>query len=93
MICPDNEEIKEGGEDLELQRTYSERKANVMWRSCCVELNRDFTIFFTKYIMLLGLMVFFSYSLHESETCEDKNLFQSLLMLVLGISVPNPKLR
>lgn len=91
MICPVEE--KEEMNDLELQRTNSERKVNIMWRSCCLELNRDFTIFFTKYIILIGLMIFFSYELHIAEDCNDKNLFQSLLMLVLGISVPNPRLR
>ena len=89
MICPKQEEKNE---DLELQRVNSEVRANIMWRSCCVELNRDFTIFFTKYIILIGLMIFFSVELHISITCEDKQLFISLLTLIIGVAIPNPKL-
>ena len=90
MICPKEEEQKIN--DLELQRSNSEVRANVMWRSCCIELNRDFTVFFTKYIILIGLMVFFSAELHLSITCEDKQLFMSLLTLIIGVAIPSPRL-
>ena len=90
MICPNNDEEMK---DLELQRTNSEIRSNIMWRSCCIELNREFTIFFTKYFILISLMIFFSVELHISTTCEDKQLFMSLLTLMIGVAVPNPKLR
>lgn len=93
MNCLKNNEEVKPEEDLELQRTNSERKVNIMWRSCCLELNRDFTIFFTKYLILIGLMIFFSFELHIAEDCNDKSLFQSLLLLVFGVAIPNPKLR
>ena len=89
MICPNEEEMK----DLELQRTNSEINGRRKWKSCCFYVDREVVVFSTKYFILIGLMTFFSVELHLSETCEDKNLYQSLLMLVLGISVPNPRLR
>ena len=88
MICPNEEEMK----DLELQRTNSEINGRRRWKSCCFYVDRDVVVFSTKYFILIGLMTFFSYELHIAEDCNDKNLYQSLLMLVLGISVPNPKL-
>ena len=89
MICPNNEEMK----DLELQRTNSEINGRRKWKSCCFYVDREVVVFSTKYFILISLMIFFSAELHISTTCEDKNLYQSLLMLVLGISVPNPKLK
>lgn len=89
MICPNNEEMK----DLELQRTNSEINGRRKWKSCCFYVDREVVVFSTKYFILISLMIFFSAELHISNTCEDKNLYQSLLMLVLGISVPNPKLK
>lgn len=88
MICPNEEEMK----DLELQRTNSEINGRRKWKSCCFYVDREVVVFSTKYFILIGLMTFFSYELHIAEDCNDKNLYQSLLMLVLGISVPNPKL-
>lgn len=90
MICPQKEEEK----DLELQRVNSEqRHNNIIWRSCCLTLNKEFTIFFTKYFILIALMAFFSVELHLAVNCEDKSLYQSLLLLVLGVAIPNPKLK
>jgi hypothetical protein len=90
MICPNNDEEMK---DLELQRTNSEINGRKRWKSCCFYVDREVVVFSTKYFILISLMVFFSAELHISTTCEDKNLYQSLLMLVLGISVPSPRLR
>ena len=62
------------------------------WKSCCFELEREFTVFITKYIIIISLLIFFAVELHLSDACEDKNLYQSLLMLLIGIALPNPKL-
>ena len=90
MICPQNN-------DIELQSPDLERTDNptdtVRWRSCCLIMDKDFAIFFTKYFIIIGLISFFAVELHLSESCEDKNLFQSLLMLVIGVALPNPKLK
>lgn len=88
MICPPKEEQK----DLELQRVDTPIDV-VKWRSCCLEMDRDFAIFFVKYFIIIGLISFFAVELHLSNTCEDKNLFQSLLMLIIGVALPNPKLK
>lgn len=90
MICPNQEEEMK---DLELQRTNSEINGRRRWKSCCFYVDRDVVVFSTKYFILIALMTFFSAELHLSTTCEDKNLYQSLLMLTLGISVPNPRLK
>lgn len=88
MICPPQEEQK----DLELQRVDTPSDV-VRWRSCCLIMDKDFAIFFTKYFIIIGLISFFAVELHISETCEASNLYQSLMMLVIGIALPNPKLK
>ena len=90
MICPNNDEEMK---DLELQRTNSEINGRKRWKSCCFYLDKEVVVFFTKYFILISMMTFFSVELHISTTCEDKQLFMSLLTLMIGVAVPNPKLR
>ncbi len=90
MNCIKNNQEVEPEEDLELQRVNSERKT---WKSCCLTLDRDFVQYVVKYIILIGLIVFFSVELHLSNNCEDKQLYNSLLMFVVGIAIPSPRLK
>ena len=89
MFC-NQEEEKKG--DLELQRIDTPETV-IRWKSCCLVMDKDFAIFFTKYFIIVGLITFFALELHISDSCEDKNLYQSLLMLVIGVALPNPKLK
>ena len=91
MLCiHTNQNNEEQEEDLEIQRVNSERKT---WRSCCLTLDRDFVQYTVKYTILIGLIVFFSLELHLSNNCEDKQLYNSLLMFVVGIAIPSPRLK
>lgn len=89
MICPKTEEQN----DLELQRVDTPPDSSRRWKSCCFIMDKDFAMFFTKYFIIIGLISFFATELHLSESCEDKNLYQSLLMLIIGVAIPNPKLK
>lgn len=89
MNCMKNNQDVEPEGDLELQRVNSERKT---WRSCCLTLDRDFVQYVVKYTILIGLIIFFSLELHLSDNCEDKQLYNSLLMFVVGIAIPSPRL-
>jgi len=64
-----------------------------VWKSCCIELDPEFTQFFIKYAILIGLMVFSAVELSRATECTDRNMFQSLLTLMIGIALPNPKLK
>jgi hypothetical protein len=64
------------------------------WRSCCLTMDKDFAIFFTKYFIIIGLITFFAAELHiNRDSCEKSNLFQSLMLLLIGVGLPNPKLK
>lgn len=90
MNCMKNNQEVEPEGDLELQRVNSERKT---WKSCCLTLDRDFVQYVVKYIILIGLIVFFSLELHLAEDCNDKQLYNSLLMFVVGLAIPAPRLK
>lgn len=95
-VCPVHEEMKdvEAQTELELERTNTPTERAVrIWRSCCLRIDRDVVQYFTKYFILIGLMAFFSVELHLSETCEQHQMYQSLLTLVLGIAIPSPSIK
>jgi len=86
MLCPDH--------DVEEQKTETDDEdRRIVWKSCCLRLDKDFAMFATKYFIIIGLITFFSVELHLSLECEDKNLYQSLLLLLIGVALPNPTLK
>ena len=92
IICPKIEEM-ESKTDLELQRvnTPTER-ARKVWTSCCIRLDADFVMYMTKTVTLVSLISFFAYELSASESCEQSNIYQSLLCMVIGILIPSPRM-
>ena len=93
MNCLKNNEDVKPEEDLELQRSNSEINGRKKWKSCCFYVDKEVVVFSTKYFILIGLMIFFSFELHIATTCEDKQLFMSLLTLIIGVAIPSPRLQ
>ena len=93
MICPNGDnDMKD--DDLELQRTDTPaQKVRKVWHSCCLRLDAEFVMYLSKTITLIGLIIFFSYEMHISESCENTNIYQSLLCMVIGILIPNPRVK
>ena len=87
MFCNDTKvEIEEPSPPPQLEYTHT------TWKSCCLTLDREFTLFITKYLLMVGLIIFFGYNLSRVTECQDKNLWQSLLLLVIGVALPSPTL-
>lgn len=59
------------------------------WRSCCLRCEKELVIYIVKYVIIFFLLAFFSFELHYANKCEDKSLFQSLLLLVIGVALPS----
>ena len=95
MICPKNgNDDKMNDEDLEIQRINTPiEKARKIWTSGCIRMDAEFVMYLFKTLTLIGLIIFFSYEMHISETCENTNIYQSLLCMVIGILMPQPKIR
>ena len=49
--------------------------------------------FLSQYIVLTGMLVFFSVALYQADTCEETNLWQSLVLLVFGVMIPSPSVK
>ena len=49
--------------------------------------------FVSQYIVLTGMLVFFSVALYQADTCEETNLWQSLVLLVFGVMIPSPSVK
>jgi hypothetical protein len=68
-------------------------KADVMWQSCSgCELDPRVLLFFTSFIISVGVIVFCIYEISLSKTCEATTTFMNLLMFILGVWVPRPSL-
>ena len=91
MICPVKEEAKD---DIELQRvdTPVEIKRR-RWKSCCFQMDKEVVQYFVKYLILIGLMIFFGIELHLSKQCETDQLYTGLLSMVIGLALPSPRLK
>ena len=71
----------------------SSSHASDTWNSPCgTAWNIQCIRFSTQYVLIVGLITFFAVGLYKSETCENSNMYQSLLMLVIGIGLPSPSL-
>ena len=74
-------------------RGENRRVKNRVWRSACIEVDKDFVVFAASYFVLTGLLTFFCVGLYKAESCEESNLYQSLLLLILGVILPSPRMK
>ena len=91
MICPKNQDDEEKG--LELQRTNSEYEGRVVWKSCCLNCDKDIVQFIVKYIILVGLIIFFAIQMSQVDSCEQQQTWSNLLTFVVGLAIPSPKIK
>ena len=67
------------------------------WESPCCGRRERFQVncvkFLTQYLLIVGLLIFFAVGLYQADTCEDSNMYQSLLMLIVGIALPSPSMK
>ena len=76
-----------------IRRPSSQTPDTATWSSPCgTSWNVACIRFSTQYVLIVGLITFFAVGLYKSDTCEDSNLYSSLLMLVIGIGLPSPSL-
>ena len=76
--------------DDRVENRVENRDGRKTWKSCCLVIDREFTMFFVKYAILIGLLVFFAVELHFATDCSEQQLFMSMLTLIVGLAIPSP---
>ena len=81
----------------DLERMNSEDVKHITelnkWSCCCFSHTTDSRLirFLGQYLILFMVFVFTLTMLFNAESCEDVQGYMSLLTLLLGIIIPNPK--
>ena len=79
---------------IHIQQQKAEKQLHAHeWRSCCLTADKNVVIFGSQMGVLTGLLIFSAAMLATAESCEASNMYLSLLTMVLGILMPNPRLK
>jgi len=85
------------GENATLVRsksaTETEFKRRVMWRSCCVELDKRAVLFFSQLFISLTIVTFCITLLIVNQDCATFSRYSPLVTLLVGVWLPQPQLR
>ena len=60
--------------DTPVSPSGNRRVRTRIWRSACIELDKDFVVFISSYLVLTGLLTFFCIGLYNAESCEESIL-------------------
>ncbi len=84
-------------ETVPLARSKSELetefKRRVLWRSCCVELDRRAVLFFSQLAISMILVLFCVIMLVFHQDCATFSKYSPLVTLLVGVWLPQPQLR
>jgi hypothetical protein len=65
-----------------------------IWRSCCgMRLDKRVVLFFSQFSIAIMIISFSLYQLNKSDDCNHNQLYLGLLTLIIGIFLPNPKVK
>ncbi len=80
--------------NVHLPRVVNENALGANWKSCCFEI--DARVFQFIAILIISVMVisFCMFQLiYHAKTCPEQQMYMSTLTLVIGVFVPNPRIR
>ena len=72
------------------ERAYQHKTT---WRSCCLVLDKRATIFFSQLVFSLIIVGFCVGMLVQNQDCPTFSRWSPLLVLILGVWLPQPSLR
>jgi len=64
---------------------------NRIWDSCCMRLDSRAVQFFAQFLVIIITISFCFYQLVKLDDCEAQQAYLSLLTLILGVILPQPK--
>ena len=63
------------------------------YRSCCLTSDKRALQFFSQFTICVGVLLFSMYKLINSEECEETQVYIGLITMIIGIYLPNPKIK
>jgi hypothetical protein len=67
---------------------------NTNWKSCCFEIDARVFQFIAVLIVTILVLLFCMFQLiRNAKTCPEQQMYVSILTLVLGVFLPNPRIR
>jgi hypothetical protein len=69
-----------------------ETNVNEEWKSCCLKVDKNALKYFVQVGILGGLIIFSSTMLVVEKGCDSQRNYASLLMVCLGVFLPQPKI-
>jgi hypothetical protein len=81
-------------QQLTEQQLENRIKLENTWRSCCLLVDRRALLFFSQLgisISIMGLCIFQLINHHDD--CDSNQLYSGLLTMLIGIHLPQPKMR
>jgi hypothetical protein len=69
-----------------------EANVNEEWHSCCLKADKNALKYFVQVGILGGLIIFSSCMLVVEKDCNSQRNYSSLLMICLGVFLPQPKI-
>jgi len=76
---------------LNIENKEEEEKKRV-WTSCCFRCDKHAVVYFTQLFIALIIILFCIFKLIYSDGCQTDQLYSSILMLIVGAFLPNPKI-
>jgi hypothetical protein len=85
---PSNERLK-----MEHDMHHVDEVYDNTWTSCCIEMDKRATVYFTQLGIILAVMIFAVYQLLTITDCDKSTGYMGLLTLLLGYVLPSPTMR
>ena len=80
------------GISIEPVAPASPRNSKSEWKSCCLTVNPSAVKYFIQVAILASLIVYSATMLIVDGRCESQRNYGSLLMVTLGVFLPQPKM-
>jgi hypothetical protein len=69
-----------------------EKKEDDEWKSCCLKVDKNMVKYIVQVGILSGLILFSASMLVIEKECNSQRNYSSLLMICLGVFLPQPKM-
>ena len=71
----------------------NEDNEDKVWKSCCLVCDKSAIVFFSTLFVIIILMSYCMYNITVIKEEENKIYYVSLLTMLIGILLPNPKIK